>query len=269
MSMRLLGIAGLAVFYASAAALADGGAPLTAAQCASMKAHHVLNATAPVGCERLRLVQFSYVGFDHAVHEDGKIVVLDAVADHVLRIFQALRRHRFPIAKAVLLDAYDGDDEASMRDNNTSGFNDRPVGGGGGRLSLHAYGLAIDLNPVENPFVTRDGASFLFDPPAGADYFNRLDARPGKPKREGMAETVVEIFARNGFIAWGGYWDEPIDYQHFDVGRALADELVRLPPDEAAKRFERQIADYRRCLHACDPRRGCTLACKEKALPPD
>jgi hypothetical protein len=133
-----------------------------------------------------------------------------------------------------------------MADDSTSGFNDRTVPDRA-TISLHAYGAAIDLNPVENPFVTRQGATFTFSPPAGADYFNRIIHRPGKPDRRGVAETVVDVFAENGFVNWGGTWDSPIDFQHFDIGRALAEELVRLPPAQAKERFEQSIANYQRC----------------------
>ena len=63
----------------------------------------------------------------------------------------------------------------------------------------------------------------------------------GKPDRVGVAEEVVQIFAGNGFTVWGGTWDDPLDFQHFDIGRALADELVKLPPDAARARFEQSI----------------------------
>jgi len=224
----------------------DSVAPLNAEICAGMKSHHVLNPGAPVGCERLSLVRFSYFGFDDKIHDNGEIVVLDAVADRVLRIFAVLRERKFPIAKARPIDFYSGDDEASMADDNTSGFNDRTIPDTTA-ISLHAYGLAIDLNPVENPFVTRKDATFTFDPPAGADNFNRIIHRPGKPDRRGVAEMVVDVFADNGFSNWGGTWNSPIDFQHFDVGRTLAQELARLPPAQAKARFEQAIADYRRC----------------------
>src|SRR5690349_20073292 len=69
----------------------DGISPITAAQCADMKAHHVLGPGSPVGCDRLALLRFSYFGFDNQMHSDGEIVVMDAAAKHVLRIFQTLR----------------------------------------------------------------------------------------------------------------------------------------------------------------------------------
>src|SRR5215470_19718540 len=98
-------------------------------------------------------------------------MVMDAAAESVLRIFTKLRKMRFPIAKARLINHYDGDDDASIADNNTSAFNSRNVAGTN-TLSLHAYGLAIDLNPLQNPYVQHSGGKLIFSPPAGAAYTN-------------------------------------------------------------------------------------------------
>jgi hypothetical protein len=136
-----------------------------------------------------------------------------------------------------------------MNDNNTSAFNDRPITGGG-TPSLHAYGLAIDVNPIQNPYVTRSGVTLTFEPAAGADYANRLENRPWKRPRQGMAETVIEAFAENGFLIWGGYWDSPIDYQHFQVGRPFAERLAQLNAPEAEKLFDDLVRRYRRCRHS-------------------
>lgn len=232
-------------------AFADGIAPVAASECAAMKAHHVLHDGAPAGCERLSVVRFSYVDFTSKVHEDGRVVVLDAVAPRVLKIFQALKACGFPIAKAVPVEAYDGDDNASMTDDNTSAFNHRPIAGSN-RLSLHAYGAAIDLNPVENPDLTVSGATITVAPPAGALFVNRLAQRPGKPLRPGMAEEAVAIFAANGFTDWGGTWDQP-DYQHFDIGRSLAESLVALPTEAARAKFEAAIAAQAGGISAAAP----------------
>ncbi len=231
---------------------------ISAAQCEGMKTHHVLNPSTPVGCDRLKLVKFSYFGFDSKIHDDGEIVVMDAVAEHVRNIFTILKNMQFPIAKAKLLNAYDGNDFASMADNNTSAFNDRPMTGGGA-LSLHAYGLAIDLNPIQNPFATRSGVSLMFNPPSGIYYANRLNDRPGKISRLGLAEAAVEVFANDGFMIWGGYWDDPIDYQHFQVSRRLAGILSRLSPDEAKAKFESYVVRYRACRRTKD-RSNCIVA---------
>jgi len=219
-----------------------------------MQQHHVLNPGAPVPCDRLRLLKFTYLGFDGQTHDDAEMVVMDAVADHALAAFVALRAKRFPIASVKLMDHFEGDDDAATAHNNTSSFNVRRVAGppaGGGSISLHAYGVAIDLNPLQNPYITytnrphpeegaRDGVRpsrrISIDPPAATDYVRRTPLRPG------MAEEVVALFAAHGFAEWGGRWKNPIDYQHFQVGRALAYRLARLPAAQARALFERSIA---------------------------
>jgi hypothetical protein len=220
--------------------------PINQALCDDMKKHNVIRSGAPVGCERLSLVKFSYVGFDGGIHGGGEIMVMDAAAESVLRIFTRLRDLRFPIAKARLINHYDGNDDASMADNNTSAFNSRNVAGTNS-LSLHAYGLAIDLNPIQNPYVKRSGARLTFSPPAGVEYANRLNGRPGKTARPGMAEPVIDVFADEGFVIWGGRWHDPIDYQHFQVSRSLAERLARLPPAQAKAVFDRHVERYRSC----------------------
>jgi hypothetical protein len=224
----------------------DAIAPISAAFCADMRAHHVLGSDPKVGCERLRLVKFSYFGFDDKTHDDGEMVVMDAAATHVLRIFQRLRKMRFPISKARPINDYDGNDDASTRDNNSSDFNDRNVAGGDS-ISLHAYGLAIDLNPVQNPYLTRSGGTLRIDPAAGADFINRMNERPSQRLRSGMAEAVIRVFADDGFLIWGGYWHEPIDYQHFQTGRKLAERLAGLSSLEATKSFDRVVDRFQAC----------------------
>ena len=224
-----------------------GHFPISKAACASMEAQHVVNPGMPVGCNRLNLVRFAYVDFEGRLHNDGEIVVMDAVAPHVYRIFDTLRQQGFPIKKARLMDQYGGNDDASMADDNTSGFNGRKITGGSS-ISMHAYGLAIDVNPVQNPFVKRAGDKLAFSPPAGLGYANRFNGRPNKKNFAGMAETVIDVFANEGFTTWGGYWDDPIDYQHFQVSPGLAEQLVRLPPTQAAALFDKHVEQYRKCI---------------------
>jgi hypothetical protein len=220
--------------------------PVNREICDGMKVTDVFHDSAPVRCERLRLVRFFYVDFSGQSHDDGEIMVLDAVCENVQAIFEELYKRGFPINKARLLDRYHGNDENSMADNNTSAFNDRPVTGGKNK-SLHAYGLAIDVNPVQNPFVAFDHANASFSPPAGADYANRLNARPNKAVRSGLAEEVVDLFAENGFLGWGGYWDSPIDYQHFEVPRTVGQCLAEKSANEAHKVFSSYVERYRQC----------------------
>jgi hypothetical protein len=217
----------------------EGVAPISMEQCRDMKLHHVLNPGAVVGCDRLRLVSFRYIGFDGQLHNDGEIVVMDAVADHVLEIFVTLRNRRFPIERAKLMNSYDGNDDASIADNNTSSFNDRKVAGTTA-ISLHAYGLAIDVNPIQNPYVEHSRGILTFSPKAGARYADR------KRIQSGMAETVVDVFADHGFATWGGHW-RTADYQHFQVSRKMADQLARRSPVEAQALFDRYVEVYRAC----------------------
>jgi hypothetical protein len=218
-----------ALFCADGAALADSVTPVSPALCADMKAHRVLQADAPVGCERLALVRFGYIGFDGREHGDGELVVLDAVAGEVAAIFAELKARGFPLQQARLMNAFDGDDDASIAANNTSAFNDRNVVGTQS-LSMHAYGVAIDINPVQNPAYDRVNGVRTLVPKAGAAYATR------KPLRPGMAESVVPVFAAHGFSVWGGRFRDP-DYQHFQIDRALLQKLVQLPPAEARAMF--------------------------------
>ncbi len=234
----------------SAAAEASRISPLTPESCADMRLHRTLGPNSVIDCQRLVRLQFDYFGFDGRVHGDGELVVLDAAADHVANIFRALLKMHFPIQRARLLNQYDGDDDASMADNNTSAFNDRMVSGGTS-LSLHAYGLAIDLNPIQNPFLQRENGALQVSPKAGESYLNRADIRPG------MAEAVVDVFAENGFAIWGGDWKNPIDYQHFQVGRGLARRLAEVSGPSAKAIFEVQIEQYRRCRRAGQSRKAC------------
>src|ERR1043166_6735754 len=219
---------------------------VTQALCDDMKKHNVIRAGAIVGCERLKLIKVPYVGFDGATRTDGEIMVMDAAAENVLRIFARLRDMGFPIAKARLINHYDGSDDASIADNNTSAFNSRNVAGTS-TLSLHAYGLAIDLNPVQTPYVQLAGGKLTFSPPAGAAYANRLNGQPEKRLRMGMAESAIDVFADEGFSVWGGYWKSAIDYQHFQVSRSVAQQLARLAPAEARALFAQHVERYRAC----------------------
>lgn len=194
-----------------------------------MKAHRVMSADAPVGCERLALVRFAYLGFDQREHGDGELVVLDAVADQVQAIFAELKARRFPIQQARLMNAYEGDDDASIEANNTSAFNDRRVVGTSS-VSMHAYGVAIDVNPIQNPSYDRANGVRVLVPKAGAPYADRRRPRPG------MAESVVGVFAAHGFTVWGGRFRDA-DYQHFAIERPLLQKLLGLPPGEARAMF--------------------------------
>jgi hypothetical protein len=232
----------LLLTFALHAADAQGGkiVPISSALCDDMKLHNVMRPVSPLSCERLRLITFPYFGFDDRVHNDGEIVVMDATAEYVLRIFATLHDMRFPIAHARLMNHYNGNDSASTADNNTSSFNARKSTGGNS-LSMHAYGLAIDLNPIQNPYATLSGSGLRYMPHPGAAFANRSNIRPG------MAESAIDVFADQGFLVWGGYWRNPIDYQHFQVSRSMAVRLAALPPAQAQAAFRQYVERYRAC----------------------
>ncbi|GAA0320066.1 M15 family metallopeptidase [Kineococcus aurantiacus] len=160
----------------------------------------------PVPPEQLRTVAVTHV--DLAGHPaTGRLVVHADVADAVVAVFARLYALRFPVARMVPVEAYGGSDDASMAADNTSAFNCRATTGGSG-FSEHSYGTAIDLNPVENPYVK--GTTVL--PAAGRAFTDRRPA-PGVVL---AGDAVVQAFAQHGF-SWGGDWSSLKDYQHFSV----------------------------------------------------
>jgi poly-gamma-glutamate synthesis protein (capsule biosynthesis protein) len=160
----------------------------------------------PVPLADLRYVTFTHVDFDGVVRT-GELVVHADVAEGIVGVFAALFEARYPIRQAVLVDEYGADDTASMYADNTSAFNCRPVTGGT-RWSEHAYGRALDINPVENPYVLNGQVG----PRTGAVFASRPD-EPGVIHPD---DVVVQAFAAAGW-QWGGLWDSPKDYQHFST----------------------------------------------------
>jgi hypothetical protein len=217
--------------------------------CDYLISKNVITKSNPVPCSRLSTVTFSYVNEKGDVANDGVLVVLDILAPKVEEAMKKLLEHKFIISKARPIEEYNGDDEASMSDNNTSAFNGRAVTGGS-NWSLHAYGAAIDINPEQNPFIdiNEDGTAII-KPKKSARYaVNRLNQRPGKAARACMAEDAVDIFAESGFFVWGGYWNYPIDYQHFQVGpRSFVETLIKATPDEGERLLNKYISMYSRC----------------------
>ena len=195
----------------------------------------------PISIERLKVVKFYFYNFEGVEQQNGEIVVLDAVANRVLKIFKHLHKIKFPIAKACPIEHYQGNDDESMIDNNSSGYSCRFITGNNNIPSIHSYGLAIDINPVQNPYITiknQEENYIKILPNNGKEYINRNNLRPG------MVESIVEIFKKNGFIDWGGKWihPRPIDWQHFQLPRPLAQLLAIMPVKEGEEFFEMFIA---------------------------
>jgi len=157
----------------------------------------------------LRYVRVLYNGFDDCVHI-GELVVNQIIAEDCIEIFRGLYDAGYKIGKMVLVDDYGADDNLSMADNNTSSFNYRSVAGTD-TLSLHSQGMAIDINPLYNPWIyTLEGVEVI-DPPASAAYADRTLDEPYFIDHE---DLCFQLFTEHGF-EWGGDWSTSKDYQHF------------------------------------------------------
>lgn len=175
---------------------------------ASLRAHMPSwHPGCPVGVRDLRLLTLAHWSFDGRVREGRLVVHRDAVAA-ITRVFRTLFALQFPIRRIEPVDRYGANDDRSMAADNTSVFNCRPVEGTS-RWSEHAYGRAIDINPVENPFVSGTHVS----PPRGRAYADRARRAPGMIH---AGDAVVRAFAAVGW-RWGGNWNSPKDYQHFSA----------------------------------------------------
>jgi hypothetical protein len=164
-------------------------------------------AGCPVPLRDLRLLTLSHRRFDGRVGT-GRLIVHADVARDVVAVFRRLYLARFPVRRMVPVDAYGGSDFRSIEADNTSAFNCRYVDGTR-RWSEHAYGRALDLNPIENPYVSGGTTSHR----ASVPYLDRSRRRPGMALEGGAA---VRAFDAIGW-GWGGRWSSVKDYQHFSA----------------------------------------------------
>lgn len=162
----------------------------------------------PVGVDGLRLIKMTYWGMDHRPHQ-GEMVVNAHVATKIAKVFHTLYDERYPIRRMELVDKYKGSDFASIEADNTSAFNCRNATGSS-NWSQHAYGLAVDLNTCENPYVYSSGH---IDHPHCVKYGNRHRHDPGLIHDD---DEVVRAFRSIGW-GWGGHWGGPWDFQHFSA----------------------------------------------------
>ena len=159
-----------------------------------------------VKIDDLCYVSVTYWGFDEKPHY-GELIVNKDIGQEVVEIFKELYAAKFPIEKIKLIDEYDAIDTKSMEDNNTSAFCYREVEGKPGKLSKHSYGIAIDINPLQNPYVYKDKVS----PEAGRKYLNRSKASKGFIVKD---DVCYKAFTSRGWTL-GGDWKYEKDYQHF------------------------------------------------------
>jgi len=162
----------------------------------------------PVPLDDLRLVSLTYYGFDGRAHR-GLLVVNRDATKAIVSAFRRIYDARVPIRRMVPVDVYGGSDFRSIEADNTSAFNCRNVAGSS-HWSQHAYGLAIDVNPIENPYVYSAGTS---SHRASAPFLDRTKHQPGTAYDGG---ALVAAFAAVGW-GWGGHWSGEKDYQHFSA----------------------------------------------------
>ncbi|MBX5474088.1 MAG: M15 family metallopeptidase [Thermoleophilia bacterium] len=209
-----MGVLALLAASASIPAFHASVRPLPTEVRAEIVAQHSWHPGCPVPLRDLRLLTVSYWGFDHRAHA-GQLVVHRAAAWPLARVFRALYRLRFPIRHMSISETY-GPPGSRPRDGDLTGsFECRQAvpspctgGTGTGSWSEHAYGEAVDLNPVENPYV---GCGMTRDPKA-LSYLDRSRHRPGM-----VTPAVVRAFASIGW-GWGGAWSGSTkDYMHFSA----------------------------------------------------
>lgn len=161
----------------------------------------------PVALDDLRIVTLRHWDFSHQVRV-GQLIVHRDVVDDIGHIFLQLFELKFPVQQIRPIIDYQGDDFVSIEANNTSAFNCRRRTGGGAVWSRHSYGRALDINPIQNPYVFRGGR---VSHSKSERYINRAVKRPGMVL---AGDDVVAAFGSRGW-KWGGRWRTTIDYQHF------------------------------------------------------
>ena len=154
----------------------------------------------------LRYLKLLYYDFNGRVRK-GEMVCNKAIADDLVYIFKELYKAKYQIAGIRLIDDFDGDDVRSMEANNTSCFNYRTKTSGSS-LSAHALGLAVDINPLQNPYVKGE----TVEPESAREYADRTVDFPHKITAD---DLCCKLFRQRGF-QWGGAWNSVKDYQHFE-----------------------------------------------------
>ena len=175
------------------------------------------NCTVPAG--DLRYLHVLHKDLDGNVLE-GEMICNKQIAEDVLEILRILYENDYPIEKIRLVDEYDAVDEASMADNNSSSFNFRFVSYTN-HVSKHGYGLAVDINPLYNPYTKVVNGKRSVEPANGVPYLDREKEFPYKITRD---DLCCRLFLEHGF-SWGGDWENSKDYQHFEVPASVVRSL--------------------------------------------
>lgn len=169
-------------------------------------------AAEEISYDELRYLSVLHYDFNGEV-QTGELICNQGIAEDLAEIFYELYVNEYRIEKIRLIDEYQGDDTASMADNNTSCFNYRVVDGTT-NLSKHALGCAIDINPFYNPYVVfnKEGSGETYISPAGSEIY--ADRSKNFPYKIDENDLCYKLFTEHGFI-WGGHWNSSKDYQHF------------------------------------------------------
>ncbi|MEG0807915.1 MAG: M15 family metallopeptidase [Alistipes sp.] len=141
----------------------------------------------------------------------GEMICHQSISEELLEIFQTLYNAKYPIERMVLIDDYDADDQRSMVANNSSAFNFRVIAGTT-KLSKHSRGMAVDINPLYNPFVKNNAGKLIVEPQEAMPYVDRKQDFPCKIDTNSLC---YKEFIKHGF-EWGGSWQSCKDYQHFE-----------------------------------------------------
>lgn len=162
-----------------------------------------------ISLDQLRFLHVLYYDFNNEI-KDGELICNELIADDLLEIFSSLYDNAYQIDKMQLIDVYNADDDLSCADDNTACFNYRVVAGST-TLSKHALGMAIDINPFYNPYVTYPDGKERISPAGSEDYADRSNDNPHMIRKD---DLCYRLFIDHGFT-WGGEWKSLKDYQHF------------------------------------------------------
>ena len=180
-----------------------------------------------VALEDLRYLHVLHKDLNGQTHE-GEIICNVYIAADLLDIFKKLYEAAYPIEKIHLIDEYGADDETSMLDNNSSCFNFRLISHTN-IVSKHGLGLAVDINPLYNPYIKEVDGKRILEPSTAEEYIDRSKDFPYKIEED---DLCCRLFASHGFEWGGNCWDNRRDYQHFAI------------PDEVMKKFYAKIRKF-------------------------
>jgi len=169
----------------------------------------------PVGIEDLSYLQIRYNDFNGNI-KWGELIVNKSVANKTCKVFDELFNIKYPIRDMRLISEFKGDDWLSIEHDNTSAFNCRKITGNKNKWSNHAYGKAIDINPLENPYISKTGK---IGHKKSQKYRNRKHYNLNNPSDRAVLlknDPTTLIFKKYGW-SWGGDWKSIKDYQHFEM----------------------------------------------------